>query len=112
MAKKIIEVITSDISGEELAPGQGETVLFSVGGTEYSIDLTDAEVKEFHSTLDPYIKNATKLAGRGKPSRKSTGSGRSPEELAAARAWLKEHGHDVSDRGRVKAELLDLFDKS
>lgn len=30
-------------------------------------------------------------------------------DTAAARQWLRDHGHTVSQRGRIGAELLDLY---
>ena len=116
MAKKTIEVITSDLSGEELEPGQGETIIFSVGGGDYSIDLTDAEAEEFRATFDKYVKVASRASSRGTQSsssaRKPSGSGRSSEELAHIRAWAKDNGHEVSERGRIKAEVIEAFDKA
>lgn len=29
-----------------------------------------------------------------------------------ARAWAKEHGYDVNDRGRVPADIREAFEKS
>ena len=34
---------------------------------------------------------------------------RRDEELAAAREWLNNNGHQVSDRGRVPTKLLELY---
>jgi hypothetical protein len=112
VAKKTIQVITSDLSGEELEPGQGETIRFSVGGADYSIDLTEAEAEELRSTFDKYVKVATRASSRGtqSTSRKASGSGRSSEELAHIRTWAKENGHKVSERGRIKTEVLEAFD--
>lgn len=114
MAKKTIEIITSDLSGEELERGQGETIIFSVGGADYSVDLTDAEAKDFHAAFDKYVKVATKRssAGRGGPRKGTSGSGRSSEELAHIRTWANENGHQVSERGRIKAEILEAFDRA
>lgn len=114
MAKKTIQVITSDLSGDELSPGEGETIVFSVGGSDYSIDLTDAEADEFRATFDRYVKVATRSSSRGtqSTSRKSSKSGRTPEELAHVRSWARENGHEVSERGRIKTEILDAFDQA
>lgn len=30
-------------------------------------------------------------------------------ELQAAREWLQAQGHKVGDRGRIKAELMELY---
>jgi hypothetical protein len=119
MAKKTIEIITSDLSGEELERGQGRTVVFSVEDSAYSIDLTDDEAKEFHETLRKYTSVAARRSSRPAQSRKtssgssgSSGSGRTSEELAHVRAWAKENGYEVSERGRIKAEILEAFDKA
>nr|MCW2728071.1 hypothetical protein [Aeromicrobium sp.] len=113
MAKKTIEIITSDLSGEELERGQGETIIFSVGGADYSVDLTDDEAKDFYAAFDKYTKVATKRSsGRGGPRKGTSGSGRSSEELAHIRAWANENGHPVSERGRIKAEVIDAFDQA
>ncbi|MET0928348.1 MAG: Lsr2 family protein [Aeromicrobium sp.] len=116
MAKKTIEIITSDLSGEELDRGEGRTILFSVGDSAYSIDLTDDEAKEFHDTLAKYTSVAARRSGRSAaPARKTTGSsgsGRTSEELAHIRAWANSNGHAVSERGRIKAEIIEAFDKA
>ncbi len=112
MAKKTIEIITSDLSGEELAPGRGETVIFSIGGSDYSVDLTDAEAKDLYAAFDPYVKVATKRSSRGASTRKASGSGRTPTELAHIRTWAKDNGHQVSERGRIKAEIIEAFDRA
>ncbi|MET0766841.1 MAG: Lsr2 family protein [Aeromicrobium sp.] len=115
MAKKTIEIITSDLSGEELDRGKGRTVLFSVDDSAYSIDLTDAEAEEFHATLRKYTSVASRRSSRPAQSRKSngsSGSGRTTEELAHIRAWAKEHGHQVSERGRIKGEVIEAFDQA
>jgi hypothetical protein len=113
MAKKTIEIITSDLSGEELEAGQGQTILFSVGDSAYSVDLTDDEAKEFHETLGKYTSVASRRSGRpSAQSRKASGSGRTSEELSHIRAWAKSNGHDVSERGRIKAEVIEAFDKA
>ena len=113
MGKRVIELLVSDLSGTELDAGQGETIEFSYRGKDYTIDVTDTEAEKFDKAMEKYLNAATKLGGRrsaGSSSRRSGGSGRSKEELADARAWLKQNGHKVSDRGRIKQELLDIYD--
>jgi hypothetical protein len=112
MAKKTIEIITSDLSGEELERGKGRTVTFSIDDSAYSIDLTDAEAAEFKETLKKYTSVAARRSSRPAQSRKTSGSGRTSEELAHIRAWAKSNGHQVSERGRIKAEILEAFDKA
>jgi hypothetical protein len=64
--------------------------------------------------MEKWVAAASKVSGRrGRPkgsSRPHTGSGRSKEELANIREWLKKNDHEVNERGRIKSELLDLYD--
>lgn len=115
MAKRVIEVLTSDISGDEMKPGEGRTIDFSVDGTSYSIDLTDKEAQGFDKAIAIYVEHATKVSGRrssGTSTRRSGGSGRSKEELAQVREWAQANGHEVSPRGRIKAEVLEAYDSA
>lgn len=50
---------------------------------------------------------AGKRAGRG--SRRSAASESSAADLAAVRAWARENGYEVSDRGRVSNAILDAY---
>ncbi|MFO6452907.1 MULTISPECIES: histone-like nucleoid-structuring protein Lsr2 [unclassified Aeromicrobium] len=115
MAQRVVTILSSDISGKEIEDGKGETVSFALDGTAYEIDLTTKEADELRSSLATYIKAGRKTTTRSSASssrRGSTGSGsgRSPEELAHVRAWAKENGHQVNERGRIKKEILDAFD--
>ncbi len=71
---------------------------------------------EFRATFDTHVKVAPRASSRGTRSStsacKSSGSGRSSEELAHVRAWARDNGHEVSERGRIKAEVIDAFDKA
>ncbi|MFI7359446.1 histone-like nucleoid-structuring protein Lsr2 [Streptomyces avidinii] len=44
------------------------------------------------------------------PIRAGLGSGRTREELAAVRAWAREHGHQVADQGMVPKRVLEAYD--
>lgn len=116
MAKRVVEHLTSDLSGEEiLADSAGGTVEFGVSGTLYVVDLTEAELQDFNDALAPYVDVAQKLTSRGaRVSRtqvSSARSGRRPkEQLAAIRSWARQNGHEVSERGRVPEAVLTAFD--
>lgn len=119
MAKKVVllDDLDQTVIDDNLGGG---TIEFSFDGKDYSIDLGVKNKQAFESALKPYIKVAEELAvtslpRRGRPrssgaKRADSGSGRSKEELANAREWLRTNGHEVNDRGRIKTELLDLYD--
>lgn len=118
MAKRVVEHLTSDLSGEEIpADSAGGTVQFGVSGVEYVIDLTEAELQEFNDALAPYVDVAQRLTNRGaRVSRTKLSSApagkRSKEQLAAIRAWAKQNGHEVSERGRLPQTVLSAFDSA
>jgi hypothetical protein len=113
MAKKITETLVSDLSGKDIAEGDGDTIKFGWLGAEYTIDLTNAEVEKFTKVIDPYVSAGTKVArsaGGRKASSNGSGSGRSKSDLADIRAWAKDNGYEVSERGRIKADVLEAYD--
>ncbi len=127
MAQRTIVQLVSDLSGDEMQAGEGRTVDFSIDGTSYTIDLTDKEAAGFDKALAMYIEHATKTGGGSAGGRKRTGangraastgkagstaksgSGRSKDELANIRAWAQANGHQVSERGRIKQDVLDAY---
>ncbi|BBX83724.1 histone-like nucleoid-structuring protein Lsr2 [Mycolicibacterium aubagnense] len=63
--------------------------------------------------LKPYVEAATKVGGRrGRRAAKSAStSGATPkEQLTAIREWARDEGYEVSDRGRIKAEIVEAFE--
>jgi len=106
MAQKIITTLVDDIDGTEITDGEGGTVRFAIDGTSYEIELIIDNAEKLRDALQPYIDNGRR-ARNTTPQLKATSNNR--EELAAAREWLKNNGHRVSDRGRVPNKLLELY---
>ena len=105
MAQRIQTLFIDDIDGGE-ADG---TVRFALDGAEYEIDLSSKHDQELRSALRGYIDLARKVSGarKGAPGR----PGRKPSAVntVAVRAWARENGFDIKDRGRVPAELVDKY---
>lgn len=47
--------MTDDLSGVVIRPGKGETVVFSLDGKSYEIDLTARNANLLRRVLRPYI---------------------------------------------------------
>lgn len=110
MAERIVRQLIDDLDGSEIAEGGGERVEFSVRGVAYQIDLSTANVAKFDKALKPFVDKAMKVrGGRGHRSKATNGSA-SREQLAAIREWARKNGHQVSDRGRIKAEVVEAFE--
>ena len=117
MAKTTIVQVTDDLDGSANA----SEVRFAFEGTEYAIDLSSKNRKALEKALRPYVEAGTKVSGRrsaatrsARPKRSgnSGNSGNSAVDLAAVRAWAKENGHQVSDRGRLPRAVLDAYSAS
>lgn len=114
MARRIVHQLVDDLDGTLLEVGEGETVLFSLDGTAYEIDLTDANAAALRDAFAPYV-SAARSISRGASSasapsaqRKRRRSGQT--DYTAIRAWAKANGFAVSERGRVPANVLEAYD--
>ncbi|MFE7798016.1 Lsr2 family protein [Nocardia sp. NPDC057440] len=104
MARRIIEALVDDIDGSQ----GDETVSFAVDGRVYDIDLSAANAARLRAALAPWAEKARKTG------RVSSGGGRKRaasggEQLAAVRAWAAENGHQVSNRGRISADVMAAY---
>jgi hypothetical protein len=105
MAQKIQTLFIDDIDGGEAAG----TVRFALDGSEYEIDLSTAHSDELRSALGAYVSHARKLGGASR--RPAARGGRRPSavDTVAVRAWARENGYDIKDRGRVPADLVARY---
>lgn len=83
-------------------------------GVKYQIDLSTANIAKLDRVLKPYVDAAAKVRVRRPGHVKSTGSkgASSKEHLAAIREWARKNGYEISDRGRIKAEIVDAFESA
>ena len=109
MAKKVQVLLVDDI--DKSSPAD-ETVSFSLDGVSYEIDLTSDNAAKLRDDLAVWIGHAERTGGRRSTGRTaSKGSGRKAD-LGAVRAWARDNGHQVSDRGRISAEVQAAYDKA
>ncbi|MHC2187255.1 Lsr2 dimerization domain-containing protein [Rathayibacter agropyri] len=108
MAQKI--TLVDDIDGTPIESGDGGTVRFGIEGTNYEIDLGPKNITELHSALEKFVSNGRRLgarsgaAGTTGPAPKSD-----PKQLKAIREWANANGYQVSDRGRIPAEVQAAY---
>jgi nucleoid-associated protein Lsr2 len=104
MAHKITVALEDDLDG---GPAD-ETVRFGLGGSEYEIDLSKKNAAAFRSKLAPFVQHARKAAGgqRRRPARAPS----SRERSGGIRAWAKNQGIAVSDRGRIPAGVVEQYE--
>jgi hypothetical protein len=111
VAQQTIVKLVDDIDGTVLADGKGETVLFSLDGVSYEIDLSGKNANRLRSDLSAYIAAARRVS-RGRSARgRGTSSGASGQ-TQAIRAWARANGYEVSDRGRIPSSLREAYETS
>ena len=102
VAQQVNIVLVDDIDG---TPAE-ETVSFALDGKEYEIDLSAKNAQKLRDAIAPYVGHARKAASRRRSGRGSGGSGPSPADI---RAWARDNGFDVPDRGRVSSEVREAY---
>lgn len=129
MARRIVHQLVDDLDGTVMEIGSGETVLFSLDGTAYEIDLTDDNAAAFRDALAPYISAARSVSARTSSAARASSSPRSQRssngsgsgggrrqrragqrDYGPVREWAAQNGYELSERGRVPAAVLDAYD--
>lgn len=106
MAKRIVETLVDDLDGSEA----DRTIAFSINGEGYAIDLSSANAEKFDAALAPFVDAARRTSsGRAGGGSRRRGGGSGGGDTKDAREWLRANGHQVSDRGRIPAPLLELY---
>jgi hypothetical protein len=109
VAQKVQVLLVDDLDGGEA----DETVTFALDGKTYEIDLTTANADKLRSLLDPYVKGGRRTGGRASGGRgKARAASGGSQDTAQIRAWAKENGYEVNDRGRVPASIREAYEKA
>ena len=103
MAQKITVELQDDLDG---GPAD-TTVRFGVDGDEYELDLSTKNAAAFRGKLAPFIDHARRAARgqRRRPGRTAS----SRERSGDIRAWAKDQGIAVSERGRIPASVVEQY---
>ena len=120
MAQKVQVILVDDVDGGEAS----ETVSFSLDGVSYEIDVSEKNAGALRDALAPWVGHARRVGGRssggrgrsasssGGGSGRSRGSSGGRHDLSDVRAWARENGYQVSDRGRVSSEVIAAYEKA
>ncbi len=110
MAQKVNVVLVDDIDESEAS----ETVSFALDGTQYEIDLNSSHAEQLRDAMASWVGHARRAgrttaprkAGRSRPA--AAGSDR--EHTQQVREWARQNGHEVSDRGRLSAKVIEAYE--
>lgn len=114
MAQKLIVESVDDIDGSQA----DEHVLFGLDGVDFEIDLSERNAKVLREKLSPFVSGARRVGGRRKPRPKAS-SGitteteqETRERNLLIRSWARKNGWEVSDRGRLPADVVEAYEKA
>ncbi|XVV08047.1 histone-like nucleoid-structuring protein Lsr2 [Actinosynnema sp. CA-248983] len=113
MAQKVLVQLLDDLDG---APTEnGQTVSFALDGVTYEIDLRPENAARLRNSLADFVASARKTGGRAKRgtatgTRRVVAEARTKEQTKAIREWARSNGHELSDRGRIPAHVIEAFE--
>jgi hypothetical protein len=119
MAQKVLVQFVDDLDG---SVGEDvSTVSFALDGVSYEIDLREDNAAKLRDSLQDFVDSARRIGGRIKrgvtpaqapaaPARPT--DARSKEQTKAIREWARKNGHDLADRGRIPANVIEAFEAS
>lgn len=102
MATRTTIALEDDLDG---GPAD-ETMHFQFGAYDYEIDLNVENASRFRAQMAPFASHARK-AGRAR--QRSAGPDSTRQHSAGIRAWAKDHGIHINDRGRIPADVLKQY---
>ncbi len=109
MAQRTQVLLIDDLDGSDAE----ETITFGVDGSTYEIDLSEKNATRLRESLANYVAHGRKAAlirsnGRRRAGRNgaTTPAG---TDTADIRAWARDNGYAVNERGRIAAEVLDAY---
>lgn len=108
MAQRVEVVLIDDIDGGDA----DETVTFAVDGVTYEIDLSDNNARKLRDDFATWTGHARRAGTAKAPGRRRASGGAKRADLGAVREWARANGHNVSDRGRISAEIQAAYDKA
>ncbi|GAA3603143.1 MULTISPECIES: Lsr2 family protein [Kineosporia] len=108
MAQKVQVILVDDLDGGEAE----ESVSFSLDGVSYEIDLSAANAEALREAIAPWVEHARRISGRSGGRGRGAARGRSAAkaDLGDVRSWARDNGYQVSDRGRVSAEVMAAYE--
>jgi hypothetical protein len=104
VVQRVEVVLVDDIEGGPAT----ETVQFGLDGVNFEIDVNEANAHRLREAMAPFVGHARRTGGR-----RATTTTRRPartSETAQIRAWARERGLPVNERGRIPAEIVAQYE--
>jgi pyruvate/2-oxoglutarate dehydrogenase complex dihydrolipoamide acyltransferase (E2) component len=115
MAQQVVVEMVDDLDG---SVGQDvATVSFALDGRSYEIDLSEGNADKLRGLLADFVAAARRhrggRAGRRARSAPSASADQNARQRAQAiREWAQEAGHQLSERGRIPANVVEAYEEA
>jgi Lsr2 len=108
VAQKVSVTFACDYDSKEIPNGEQLTRSFSLDGRDYEIDLCEKHSQKFDEVVKRFSDRARKVSTRmGRTKRRTTAHRRRSAEI---RSWAKRSGMEVSERGRIPAQVIAKYE--
>lgn len=113
MAQKVQVLLVCDLHEGDVEGT--ETIAFSVDGAAYEIDVCDDHAAKMRDAFAPFVGAARRAGRAAAPAGRRTARGASrpsagKDRTTEIREWARQHGHQVSDRGRLSAAVVSAYE--
>jgi hypothetical protein len=105
VAQRVEVVLVDDLDGGSA----DETVQFGLDGVSYEIDLNAENAAALRDAVAVYVGHGRRVGGRRATGRASSRRSSGSSETAQIRAWAKESGLAVNERGRIPADIVAQY---
>jgi hypothetical protein len=113
MARKTKVVVVCDRHRGEVEATT--TVEIAIDGTRRQLDLCAEHAGELRRTLRPWLRSSSgstrggAASGRGRKRTAAASRPRRSTDGPAIRAWAREQGYDIPERGRIPAAVREAY---
>jgi hypothetical protein len=105
MAQKVQVVLEDDLDGGSA----DETVVFGLDGTTYEIDLNKKNAAKLRDALAQWVAAGRRTSGSRGGARRGRGRPSRASQAGDVRTWARANGYQVSERGRIAAEIQAAY---
>lgn len=113
MAQRVL--LVCDLDDDDSAGA--ETMSFAIDGSAYEVDVCSRHAAALRDAVAPYVGAGRRAGGSGSNisgARRARGgrpsSGPDRQRTQEIREWARAGGHQVSDRGRIPARLVEEYE--
>lgn len=103
LARVLVERLVDDLDDVT------ETLDFSYRGVDYQIDLSARNARTLDKLLAPYLEVSRRSGKRSATRRRPVVKPPNAPDAKEVRAWAKNQGIEVSDRGRVATDVMNRY---